>query len=185
MLITRWSPGHGQPRSAEVPLDVQGQVVWTGERSAADIAFERLDSGVFPLRGCSDNKWEKSKIYFYKILALAYKEELHRCLAISQLNNFSFFSCTTMTYILVTNSWIVCPMSSSDEKVFTYICTNMHVRGCDLMMHNWAHCQGSLCYLNIPCVWWARLTGQTSSRSLTSCTRKVSPRCGSWCGPGG
>ena len=41
--------------SAQVPLDVQGQVVWPGERSAADVAFERLDPGVFPLRGCSDN----------------------------------------------------------------------------------------------------------------------------------
>ena len=56
MMITRWGPGHGQPRSAEVPLDVQGQVVRPGERSAADVAFKRLDSGVFPLRGCSDNK---------------------------------------------------------------------------------------------------------------------------------
>ena len=46
-LVSYWSP--------EVPLDVQGQVVWPGERSTADVAFEWLDPSVFPLRGCSDN----------------------------------------------------------------------------------------------------------------------------------
>ena len=45
---------HGQLRSAQVPLDVKGQVVRPGERSTADVAFERLDPSVFPLRGCSD-----------------------------------------------------------------------------------------------------------------------------------
>ena len=57
--------GH-QLRSAQVPLDVQGQVVRPRERSAADVAFERLDSGVFPLRGCSDNKWKNPSYTFIK-----------------------------------------------------------------------------------------------------------------------
>ena len=38
---------HGQLRSAQMPLDVKGQVVRPGEGSTADVAFERLDPVCF------------------------------------------------------------------------------------------------------------------------------------------
>ena len=65
----------GQPRSAQVPLDVKGQVVRPGEGSTADVAFERLDPGVFPLRECSDNSLPVIlQVTFAKLL----KYKLHR-----------------------------------------------------------------------------------------------------------
>ena len=40
--------------SAEMSLDVESEVVRAREGAAADVAFERFDAGVFPLRDCSE-----------------------------------------------------------------------------------------------------------------------------------